>query len=258
MLTLSYAERIPYCINPAAQKLLQIISDKQSNLSVSADFVQKKDLLAFADQVGPEICVLKTHIDILEDFDPAVTQTLTYLAQKHHFLIFEDRKFADIGNTVQLQYAHGLYRISDWAHITNIHTLVGPGSIESLKSVGLIKGNGLLLLAQMTPKGNLLDQHYTQASIDMASAHPDFVMGFIATERLTPNPALIHFTPGIHIEAEDDPLGQQYTSPQVAIFEKDVDVVIVGRGIYKATNPLSAAKMYRKLAWEAYLKKIHS
>ena len=40
---------------------------------------------------------MKTHVDVIEDFDASVVDRLQELSAKHDFQIFEDRKFADIG-----------------------------------------------------------------------------------------------------------------------------------------------------------------
>lgn len=45
------------------------------------------------------------------------------------------RKFADIGNTVQLQYAKGLFRISEWADLVTVHALPGEGIVQALQKV---------------------------------------------------------------------------------------------------------------------------
>lgn len=41
---------------------------------------------------------LKTHVDIIEDFEPSLIERLQELSMNHDFIIFEDRKFADIGS----------------------------------------------------------------------------------------------------------------------------------------------------------------
>lgn len=258
MNSLNYHQRIAHTTNPVAQKLFALMHRKQTNLCISLDFTTKNELLDYADNLGSEMCVLKTHIDILQDFDFDVVTQLTRLAEKHQFLIFEDRKFADIGNTVQLQYSKGIYRIADWAHITNTHIISGSGTIEGLKLPGKIKGNGLLLLAQMSAKGNLMTQNYTQEAVAMAVAHSDFVIGFIAMQRLTDHPGFLHFTPGVHINLKDDCLGQQYVTPETAIIKNDIDVIIVGRGIYAADDPLKTARHYRETAWQAYQRKLET
>jgi uridine monophosphate synthetase len=248
-----FKDRVAYCLNPTGRRLYEIISSKQTNLCLSVDVTNSKLLLNMADQVGTEICLLKTHIDILSDFNTDFIIQLKALAKKHSFLLFEDRKFADIGNTVKQQYAGGLYRIAEWADISNAHTVPGPGIIQALQTVGLEKQRGLLLLAEMSSIGSLAQGGYTQASINMAKDYPEFVIGFIAQRQLTENPGLVHMTPGVHWRNAGDQLGQHYISLEQAIIKNRTDIIIVGRGIYQEKDPLAAATLYRKSAWEAYL-----
>ena len=82
--------------------LLRIISIKRSNLCVSADVHTTSELLSIAEQVGDSICALKTHADIIDDFSERTIRGLQDVSRRKHFLIFEDRKFGDIGSR---QYA---------------------------------------------------------------------------------------------------------------------------------------------------------
>lgn len=250
---LSFAYRASYCLNASARRLCQLIADKQTNLCLSADVSCASELLNLADSVGTEICLLKTHVDILSDFTADFIKQLNCLAEKHQFLIFEDRKFADIGHTVKQQYAGGIYHIADWADIINAHTVPGPGVIQGLREIGIAKGRGLLLLAEMSSTGSLARGAYTDESIAMANDYPDFVMGFIAQHQLSENPGLIHMMPGVQFNSNGDDLGQHYISPECAITQNGSDILIVGRGIYQADNPAASAQHYRKAAWKAYV-----
>ncbi len=251
---LSYFKRANLTLHPVAQKLFKVMEQKQSNLCVAIDATKKDDLLSLAEQIGPEICVLKTHIDILEDYTPKLNDELKRLSHRHQFLLFEDRKFADIGNTVSLQYEKGIYRIAEWADLTNAHVLPGPGIIEGLKQVGKPLGRGLLLLAEMSSAGAMTDAQYAKKAVEMGEAHMDFVMGFISQKKLSEHPGMVHFTPGIQLHEGKDALGQRYTTVEDAICRRKTDVIIVGRGITGASDPAAAAKMYRSAAWECYTK----
>jgi len=255
---LSYAKRAALAKSRFAQSLFSLMETKRTNLALSADVLHMKELLHLGDTLGPEICILKTHIDIVRDFSKAAINELKTLAAKHHFFIFEDRKFADIGQTVKYQYQEGLYHICNWADLTNAHALPGPKQIESLAEVGLPLGRGLLLIAEMSSKGHLLTPDYCKATLEMAKQYPDFVAGFITQHALSSDPAWINMAPGIHLDASGDRLGQQYVQPDIAIIDRGIDVIIVGRGIVAAEDPLTTAKQYRKLGWEAYLRRAES
>lgn len=249
---LSYTNRAKHCAAPIAKQLLQLMQDKKTNLALSADVTSAEELLYFAEHLGPEICMLKTHIDIIDDFTPALTNQLKKLAHQHNFILFEDRKFADIGNTVKLQYEGGIYRIADWADVTNAHSLPGPGIIKGLAEVGRQKNRGLILLAELSSQGHLMNKDYMQATLKMAEQFPDFVIGFVTQHALSSDPQWINFTPGVKLEAGGDALGQQYDTPEKAIRDRGTDVIIVGRGIIAAADPLAETRKYRDAGWQAY------
>jgi uridine monophosphate synthetase len=335
---------------------------KQSNLCLSADVSTTNQLLHLADAVGPSIVVLKTHYDLINNWDyNATTGTgakLARLARRHGFLIFEDRKFGDIGNTVQLQYTEGTARIIEWSHITNVNMIPGKATVDSLAdaaarwrerkryevktdiSVGTPRAEsvdsdnddektthmqtestldayratrvgrkasivsittvsqhfepansprsweefpeevfpgieeaplerGLLILAQMSSKGNFMTADYTKACVESARDHRDYVMGFISQETLNSEPEdqFLSMTPGCQLPPEEanegaeiqgDGKGQQYNIPKKIVGQMGNDIIIVGRGIIKAANPTSEAERYRRTAWEAYEERIAS
>ncbi|KAL0259573.1 orotidine 5'-phosphate decarboxylase [Diplodia seriata] len=132
--TQSYIERalLPET-SPLTAYLLRLIAIKRTNLCLSADVTSTAALLSLAEEVGDSICLLKTHADIINDFSDRTVKQLRDIAKRKKFLVFEDRKFGDIGETVQKQYTGGPLAIARWAEITNAHIFPGPAIVSSLK-----------------------------------------------------------------------------------------------------------------------------
>ncbi|KAF7558346.1 hypothetical protein G7046_g5809 [Stylonectria norvegica] len=353
----TFAKRASTATHPLNAHLFKLMDLKASNLCLSADVATARELLAFANKIGPSIVVLKTHHDMVAGWDyhpqTGTGAKLAALARKHGFLIFEDRKFGDIGNTVELQYTAGSARIIDWAHIVNVNMVPGKASVTSLAkaaarwlerypyevktsiTIGTPTGNefddsdsenaemggddkplepvrgengrkgsivstttvtqqyepadsprlvksiaegdealfagieeapierGLLILAQMSTEGNFMNKEYTQACVEAAREHKDFVMGFVSQESLNsePDDDFIHMTPGCQLPPDSDDentaiagdgKGQQYNTPHKIIGIAGADICIVGRGIIKAGDPQGEAERYRSAAWKAY------
>ncbi|KAM3964538.1 uridine 5'-monophosphate synthase-like [Aphomia sociella] len=253
---LPFEKRAELAKNSVAKQLFNIMSIKKTNLCLSADLTSATKILELLEKVGEYICLVKTHIDIIEDFSPDFISRLKQLADRFRFLIMEDRKFADIGNTVSLQYEKGMYKISEWADCVTSHSLPGEGVLKALSSCGL-DNRGVFLLAEMSSEGNLISPDYREGTVKMASKHPNLIAGFVCQNKETfKDPGFIQLTPGVQLESAKDDLGQVYNTPDKVILENGADIVVVGRGIIAAKSPEAQAILYRDTLWKCYTKRV--
>ena len=82
------------------------------------------------------------------------------------------------------------------------------------------------------------------------------MVGIVGQNKRPRDAGLMMLTPGISLSETGDAHGQVYNTPQEAFEERGIDIMIVGRGIYKAENPGAKAAEYRQIGWQSYLKRL--
>jgi len=253
---MSFQSRSEINLNPVTRRLLDVMLRKQSNLCVAIDKTESSEVLELVEKVGKSAAVIKLHSDIIEDWSPSVQEKLTSLSKELDFMLFEDRKLADIGNTVK----HQTSSICSWADLLTVHGLPGHGLIQGVQAACAAAGRqiGVLLVAEMSNAGNLFNKDYTNAVVSLGEEKgmEELVVGFIAQSRVSQRAGMLQMTPGVHLADSSDSGDQRYTSPDQAVLEKGADLVIAGRGICAYTDPEIKAEEYRQKAWDAYLQRI--
>ena len=213
--------------------LKSIITEKQTKICFAADVSSLSELISILENVGDSICILKLHSEVIEDFYDNFSytiETLKRLASKYNFLIWEDRKLADIGSIMQRQANH----IKKWADIVSVVPIAGNEALDAIKDIGII------VISQLSSKNNLITAEYTNRILEMIK-HNLSVIGIVSQNKL--NSDKLHFVPGISFNSKSDGLGQQYDVPQNKQF---ADVFVIGRSIYLSEDPKKEIDKYKK------------
>ena len=255
----------PVTINGLTEKLIAVMQRKQTNLILSLDTEDREEFFSILESTAAKIAMVKTHVDIIRNFTQDFIVRLKTLSQKYDFLIFEDRKFADIGNTVNHQFYGGVYRIAEWADCVTSHLIAGEGTVKGLFPEGTAsmqqgRPQAAFLLARMSSRGNLITEDYSRKVIEAGRENSGIVSGYIGHgsdvgdikkyRAMIPEGQLL-LMPGVKLERGSDNLGQQYVTVEEAI-EGGADCIIVGRGIIKAEDPAAEAEIYRRKAWKVF------
>ena len=118
------------CAHPLSHRFMETAAEKGTLVVLAADLGSTEELVSLIQQVGPHIAALKTHVDMVEDFSQESWQDVVDAAHSHDLMLFEDRKFADIGRVSQTQMG-GIYDIRSWADIVTAHSVSGSLSAGS-------------------------------------------------------------------------------------------------------------------------------
>lgn len=208
---------------------------RKGKLCVAADMTTSKELIELIHMVGPHISILKIHIDIISDFSEELIYELIKLKHKYTFLIWEDRKFADIGSIVSNQIHGGMYKISSWADLISMHLISGPGILQESGRCGIIA------IGSMSSRETLAGEEYLQKCIDMVENNPN-VVGVVTQFDFKSNQLKI--IPGVNISASVDHKDQQYS----ALSSKSWgNIFVVGRDITNSGDCVQRCKEYKSL-----------
>ena len=238
--------------HPTALKLWNIILEKQTNLCVSIDIddTYSGNIYNMILSIADNICMVKVHPDIFRKID--FMKQLIKLAEEKKFLIMDDRKYADIGSIVSRQFFNNRALYGGIVDTMTVHSIFGQSTLD-----GLVNGQekckcqvGSFLVAQSSAPDNLIDNEYTNNTVSLANSNMNSVAGFISQKKIAGS-SFLYLTPGVHFSATGDELGQGYRTVEDAICRDECDVIIVGRGIYKAHDIEEAALNYRQAGWKA-------
>lgn len=225
------------------EMLVALSREKQSNLIVSADVTTMEALHQLLDAVAPYVVAIKIHSDIIVDVDYTKIMAFKEKCDKMDVLLFEDRKLADIGHTMEQQLVGGAMRIADWADMVTVHAIAGLPAVQALDTCLSHRHCALIVIADLSCQGHLMDDHYREATLDACKPFTKTIIGMVSQQPL-PKPWL-HFMPGISLKTTQDDKGQRYRGPQEAMAQ-GADFLIVGRDIYQDKNPGERASFWQQ------------
>lgn len=221
------------------QEIQNRIIEKKSNIFLALDKPMTLDeIFQLIENNEDQLFGLKVHNEILG---------LTYLENRalyskcleHAIYLWEDRKFNDIGSTIekQLSYYEG---IRDFVSIVPTS---GYASIANLDTT-----LNFFLLCEMSSKDNLFNINTKNQILEMIfndiNNNPQSKISGVICQDLDLityinshyTNKLITIMPGINLELQNDNKGQQYRNPNNFNINQKPNTYVVGRGILLNKN----------------------
>lgn len=206
---------------------------KQSNIFVALDKPYTLDeLLNLVETIGDDVFGFKVHNEIL-GLTYAENYSFYLACKEKNIMVWEDRKFNDIGNTIQKQLKY-------YETIRDFVSVVPTSGMESI--INLDTSLKLLVLCEMSSSSNLFTPVVKNGILDIVFTNPNIFAGIICQDLELISFCkyqymnLLTIMPGINLTSTGDKRGQKYRDPRIFTKEQVPDLYVVGRGITSNNN----------------------
>lgn len=240
------------------RKLIEIIKQKKTTLCLSLDVPLWKKGKEILDKVGPYICMVKFHCELMVDWDFENTiNEIKELSTKHNFLIMQDSKFIDVPKITEKQYKMTKYQIHKFANYITVHWENFIDIQKILKSEINLE---LVCVAEMnTLNHNFNEEYYKNienlivpvADKSSSLGYSNNINSIVSQSKFKKNNNVLKFTPGV-IEKDDELKfvdEKRYRSIENAMVRDRNHIVIIGSNIIDEIDYVKKCKNCSELSW---------
>lgn len=237
--------------------MLSEMISKKTALCLSLDTSTWEAGKKIIHQCGEHIIMLKTHVELYQDYNDNFESEIKELAKKYHFFIMEDRKLSDVAKISYRQTKSGHYNICNWANFITIHGINAESYLNKMKQNFNSKdyiNYCPVIVSQMNDNLCLIGDEYTNKCLDIIEKYQEF-SPLVICQSLPKNKDIIKCTPGVvlNIEEEDSNLDlSRYRSVEKAIQIDGNHIIIVGRSIIYDENPKEMAQKFQQQSWKIF------
>jgi len=160
-----------------SNELYKLATMKKSNIILSCDFMNDKEIISMIDRIGNKIVAVKLHLDTVKinneennnNYYQLFIDKLKELKQKHNFLIIEDAKFADIETIMYEKIYASRMMINKIADAITIHAVAGLSILEQNNNNQNQNQNikiPMIIVSEMSSIDNMIDIEYSKKIIN--------------------------------------------------------------------------------------------
>lgn len=235
--------------------VLELMIEKKSTLCLSLDTSSWQEGKKILEECGEYIIMVKTHVELYEDYTEEFNTEIQEMAKKHRFFVMEDRKLGDVSGISWKQMMFGRFKIDDWASFITIHGLTAESCFDYYErqwnSNNVPVNISPCMVVQMNSTDNFIDTEYTSKCLDILDKYE--VSSPIIICQCLPNVnSRLKATPGVLLDSNDEIDARKYRTIEQAIVYEGNHIIIVGSGILYSDDIQLTAMKYAEKSWQCF------